>query len=356
MKNKLPALVSALAPDLRRFLDRIRESFEAPDGLVTKEDLIKTGVFSKNTAGDLDFLETGETDSCIAPPAPVNLSVSGAMTSIVLTWDGVAYNACYSYTEIWRADTNDLGLAVLIGTTTSGMFADAVGSDASHYYWVRFVNIIDDKGAYNQAAGTLGETAPDLAYVLAQLSAAYGDTSAAPFFQLSTATTINGVSIPAGTYMKSAYIHDAFITTAKIKDAAIDSAKIASAAITTAKIADANITTAKIGNLAVGTAQLANAAITTAKIKDADITTAKIADAAITNVKIGNTIQSSAYAAGTAGWKIDKTGAMEMNNATFRGTIDITGSAGSNRLEITSTKIKVIDSSNVVRVTIGDLS
>lgn len=91
-------------------------------------------------------------------------------------------------------------------------------------------------------------------------------------------------------------------------------------------------------------------------IANAAIQTAQIADAAIGNAQIGNVIQSSSYNAGSAGWKIDKTGAAEFNDATFRGTLDITGSSGSNRLEITGDTIKVIDSSNVVRVKIGDLS
>ena len=356
MKSKLPALVSSIAPDLRRFLDRIRETFESPDGMVTKTDLIKTGVFEKNTAGDLSFLENGNTDSCTSPPAPVNLDASGSMASIILSWDGGEYSACYSYTEIWSAVANDLGTAVLIGTTTSELFADAVGSDASYYYWVRFVSVLDDKGPYNQTAGTLGETAPDLEYVFSQLTSAYSTTSDAPFFQLDTATTIGGVSIPAGTYMKQAMIYNGVITNAKIGAAAVDSAKIANAAITTAKIADANITTAKVANAAIDTAQIANAAITNIKIKDADITTAKIADAAITNAKIGDVIQSSTYTAGSAGWKIDKTGAMEMNNATFRGTIDVKSATTGARLEITNSAIKVYDSSGTVRVKLGNLS
>ena len=345
MSNQLPAITSTIAPDLRNFLNRVREAFEDPDGLVTREDLVDSGVFQSNAAGDLEFLEPGEAESCVSPPAPVNLVATGAMTSVVLTWAGVSYNPCYAYTEIWRADTNDLGLAVLIGTATAGMYADAVGSDDSNYYWVRFVNVIDDKGSYNQTAGTLGETAPDLAYVFEQLTAAYGATSDAPFFQLDTPTTINGVTIAAGTYIKEAKIHNSQITTAKIKDAAIDSAKIVDAAIITAKIADANITTAKIANLAVGAAQIANATITTAKIQDA----------AITNAKIGNTIQSSAYSAGTAGWKIDKTGAMEMNNATFRGTLDVTSSASGSRLVIDGDKIEVYEGSTL-RVKLGNLA
>ena len=128
---------------------------------------------------------------------------------------------------------------------------------------------------------------------------------------------------------------------------AVDAAKIANATIVNAKIADGTIETAKIKD----------ANITTAKITDAAITTAKVNDAAITNAKIGNTIQSAAYVNGSAGWKIDKTGAMEMNNATFRGTLDVANAASGSRLKITSTKIEVFEgSSGTPRVVIGDLS
>ncbi|MDP6584456.1 MAG: hypothetical protein QF535_07350 [Anaerolineales bacterium] len=345
MSNQLPAITSSIAPDLRNFLNRVREAFEDPDGLVTREDLVDSGVFQSNAAGDLEFLEPGEAESCVSPPAPVNLVASGAMTSVVLTWAGVSYNPCYAYTEVWRADTDDLGLAVLIGTATGGMYADAVGSDDSNYYWVRFVNVIDDKGPYNQTAGTLGATAPDLAYVFEQLTEAYGTGSDAPFFQLDSDTTINGVVIAAGTYIKEAKIYNGTITNAKIGDLAVDSAKIAAAAITTAKIANANITTAKIANLAVGAAQIANATITATQIQDA----------AITNAKIGDVIQSDAYSAGTAGWKIDKNGAMEMNNATFRGTIDGASSASGSRLVIDDDTIEVYDGSTL-RVKLGNLA
>ena len=120
---------------------------------------------------------------------------------------------------------------------------------------------------------------------------------------------------------------------------------VQNAAIDSAKIADANVVTAKIND----------AAITTAKINDAAITTAKIADANITNAKIGNTIQSSNYSSGTTGWKIDKTGQIEANDATFRGTLDVANASSGSRLKITSTKIEVFDGSTL-RVKIGDLS
>jgi len=342
----LPHIVSPIAPDLRRFLDRVKESFDDPDGLVTKKDLVDTGVFRQATGPVLEFLEPGEEVAYFTPPAPTNLVATGAMTSIILTWSGASYNTGYAYTEVWRASVDNLGVAVLIGTALTGMYADAVGSDASHYYWVRMVNVNDEKGPFNSAAGVAGATSPDLEYVFSQLTQAHGSTSDAPFFQIDTATVINGVTIPAGTYIKSAQIFNGTITNAKIGTAAIDSVKIADASIVTAKIAD----------LAVETAKIKDANITTAKINDLAVTTAKIGNAQITNAKIGNVIQSASYNAGSAGWKIDKTGAMEMNNATFRGTIDVQGSSSSNRLNITSTKIQVIDSNNVVRVKLGDLA
>jgi len=340
----LPHVVSPVAPDLRRFLDRLKETFDDPNGLVTREDLIGTGAFVSSKLGTLEYIEPGEEISYFTPPAPLSLSATGSMTSIILTWSGVNYNEGYSYTEVWRASVDNLGIAVLIGTTTSGMYADAVGSDASHYYWVRMVNVNNVKGPFNSAAGVAGATSPDLAYVFSQLTANYGVSSDAPFFQLDSNTTINGVVIPAGTYIKEAKIHNGIITNAKIGNLAVDAAKIANATIVNAKIAIGTIETARIKD----------ANITTAKINDLAVTTAKIGDAQITNAKIGNVIQSASYNAGSAGWKIDKTGAMEMNNATFRGTLDVGGSSGS-RVKITSDKIEVYNGSTL-RVKIGNLA
>ena len=79
-----------------------------------------------------------------------------------------------------------------------------------------------------------------------------------------------------------------------------------------------------------------------------------IASAAIDNAQIGNTIQSNNFSSGSAGWRIQKNGNAELNNATFRGTLDVGGSSGS-RMTITSTKLRVYDG-NTLRVKIGDLS
>jgi hypothetical protein len=156
--------------------------------------------------------------------------------------------------------------------------------------------------------------------------------------------------------MKSAFIHDAAITNAKIGNAAVDSAKIANATIVDGDIASATITGAKIGSATITGANIASATITSANIQAATIATANIADGAITNAKIDDVIQSTAYSAGSAGWKIDKDGSAELNNATFRGTLDVESASSGARLEITNSVLKVFDSSNTLRVKLGNLS
>ncbi|MDB4725189.1 DUF1983 domain-containing protein [Akkermansiaceae bacterium] len=213
-----------------------------------------------------------------------------------------------------------------------------------------------------------------------------------PFVISTGSTQINGVTVPAGTYIDSAMIADATITNAQIGSLTAD--KITASLLNTVdfygntiagstiylggtityntdsggnNIGIASVATPKVAMTSTGAA-FAVDAFTINNPGGTDVTpfsitsdvvsidSALIKDGTITNAKIGNTIQSSSYSAGSAGWKIDKSGAAELNNATFRGTLDITGSSGSNRLEITGDTIKVIDSSNVVRVKIGDLS
>jgi predicted phage tail protein len=86
-----------------------------------------------------------------------------------LTWDGLGF-PCYAHAEIWAADSNDLGLAVLIGTTSATIFTHNIGGSATRYYWIRYVNTRDVKGPYNAVAGTAGTTGDDPGYLLELLT------------------------------------------------------------------------------------------------------------------------------------------------------------------------------------------
>lgn len=361
MSKNLPTVTSQIPRDLRNFVDRLRDMINGNGSgrLLSVKDLTDAGLATTDANGNVIPVPT----TLGTPPAPENVTATPAIRNVIVEWDELNYTG-HAYAEVWGSATNDLGAAELLGQTPGFIYTDALGPSSTRYYWVRNVNTDNVAGPYNAVSGTVATTGADLAYTMDILSDTYGGTSEAPFFQLDAPQVIGGVTIPAGTYIKAAFIYDAEITNAKIANLAVDSAKIADLAVTTAKIADANITTAKIANANITTAKIANAAITTAligdaqittakivdanittakivdanittaKIADANITTAKIANAAITNAlianaaitsakigdgeitnaKIGDTIQSSNFVSGSTGWQILKNGSAEFND------------------------------------------
>lgn len=332
----LPSVTSPLPRDLQQFIQRVREAINGggAEGLVTARQLTAAGIASLNSSGNLIASTTSTTGSGLAtvvnsPSAPTNLQATGALANVILTWNAPTYSG-HAYTEIYAHTADVVGNAVVVGMTSGNNFAHNIGDSGTRYYWVKNVNQNGLASGFNATNGVQGTTGTSPNYLMAVLSEAYGTGSQSPFFQLDAATNINGVSIPAGTYMKTAFIHDASIDRARIADAAIDSAKIADAAIVTAKINDAAITNVKINDAAITTAKINDAAITTAKIQNAAITEALIGDGEITNAKIGDTIQSTNYVAsgGTAtpaGWKLTKSGTIDFTGGTITaGTLQST--------------------------------
>lgn len=107
--------------------------------------------------------------SGVQPPhAPVNVSVSGAFHTIVLTWDAPTYWG-HAFAEVWRAGDDNLSHAVRVGTTLANVYADAVGKEFSAFYWVRFVNKNAMEGPYQGTEGLHAVTSRDVQDILDEL-------------------------------------------------------------------------------------------------------------------------------------------------------------------------------------------
>ena len=230
MAFKLPSITSAIPRDLRSFCDRVREALNAQgnDRIITRRDLIATGVVvvgPGNTLQPTDPTELAKV-KYDTPPAPTGLATSGAIANIILTWDAPNYPG-HSYTEVYVADTNTFADRVKLADVPGSVYSHSVGSATTKYYWIRFVNVAEVPGPYNSTTGVSGTTGDDPDYLISVLSDAYGVTGDGLFFQINSPTVINGVTIPAGTYIKQAVIADATIARAKIQDLAVDNAKIA---------------------------------------------------------------------------------------------------------------------------------
>lgn len=111
-----------------------------------------------------DLFPTGTYDK---PHAPVNVQANGAFHTVVIDWDGPNYRG-HAHAEVWRAETDTLPAATLVGTTSANVFSDAIGKGATFYYWVRFVNGKDDAGPFN-ANGVKAETSRDVQDILDEL-------------------------------------------------------------------------------------------------------------------------------------------------------------------------------------------
>jgi len=163
--SKLPTVSSSIPPDLRAFLDRVREilSTNGLDRYVTAKELIRSGIAGATPNGVITTPIDGTTVEL--PPSPTGLAASGALANIILTWDPIRYKG-HAYTEIWASGTNDLSTAVMIGQGPGTVYVDNVGAAATKYYWIRFVNQLGNIGEFNATAGTLGMTGNDPAYLL----------------------------------------------------------------------------------------------------------------------------------------------------------------------------------------------
>lgn len=102
------------------------------------------------------------------PPPPSGLVAAGAFRNIMLEWDYPAYDY-HAFTRIFRANVDDFNQSAVLATTEGKVWADNVGTDQSFYYWVANVSQAGIQSALNGIAGTHGQTAPDVDFLLETL-------------------------------------------------------------------------------------------------------------------------------------------------------------------------------------------
>jgi hypothetical protein len=252
-KISLPSIVSALPQDLRNFLQRVREALNGGQ-IITADDLISSGIAELSPGGSLvPAPTTGVAVDYTPPPAPTNVTASGALQTIMLQWDDPGY-ANFAHAEIWRSAVDNIGTATLLGLTGTVLYPDAVPSSSTYYYWVRFVSQADVKGPYQGLSGILGQTSADPAEVIDILTA-NSLFQPGPYYYQATSTVINGVPVPAGTYIASAYIAHGSVGSLQIGTAVIDSGHVRELAVnklTSGTITGQEITIGEGGNIKSG--------------------------------------------------------------------------------------------------------
>jgi hypothetical protein len=163
-KTSLPALPSNLAPNLRMYLERVREELMRARGdiaatNVTINNITNGGSTSGGGAGGGGTLPCGEP---VTPTAPTGLQVTGGFGFFMVEWDYPRYCG-HAYTEVYGTqDDASLGTETLLGSSIGTTFSLAEpGTGVRRCFWVKHVNTLGAKGPYNATNGLCATTALD---------------------------------------------------------------------------------------------------------------------------------------------------------------------------------------------------
>ena len=188
--------------------------------------------------------------SKIAGAVKLHTSASYFRPLLIANYSRTAGTTCFDWVKIELVDRESIASIEEAKTSIDGLSAQTtLKLDVNGY--------VSGMGQYNNGTTSQFAVRADQFYI-ANPSA---NTKSIPFQVTTSTTTVNGVSVPAGTYIADAYI----------KNGSIDNAKIGNAAITNAKIGNAAITTAKIGNAQVDTLQIAGQAVSITAMVDKTI-------------------------------------------------------------------------------------
>jgi len=296
------------------------------DSAPTWRDLLTLGFVSKQgSSRNRTFqsaLPTGVNSSTEivveAPSLPEIVEVVASLSYALATWKQPSFGG-YANTEVWRNSSDDFASAVLMGTSNAGIYADEIDYTSKHYYWIRHVNSVDDKGPIQSTAGISLTPSVRADALLAQLEdkITTGQLNEAQIFDASTfAIRSNGdasltfVVHEGKVLMDAAYIHNLTVTSAQVENLAAD------------KLTSFN----------------------------AAFVNAKMGDGWIGNAQIGQVIESANYMPGASGWHWNKDGSFECHSGYFRGDIYSANAYVRGDIEATSIKANVVNAIDTLMI------
>lgn len=238
-ETRVPAIPDIRDDNVTEVLRAIKNVLQVREGLLgdpldqnvtlrdlTDLDIVTTGGSTTLTNGVVISVRnpaidpTGyiPTQDYTTPPGPTGLTATATFTNVYLAWTGAPYRN-HGYTEIWRASTNNLGNAVLVGRSDTNLYADAVQEGQTYYYWIRFVSVADVVGPYNSTNGTMVTTGTDPTHLLDLLT---GEITESQLYS-SLASRIDLIDGPASMSGSVAYRIQEEATTRASADSALSS-------------------------------------------------------------------------------------------------------------------------------------
>lgn len=187
-ETKVPSIPAVSLTNLKEVVSAVKMILDTREGKigdpldanVTFRDIVKAGLVTASPSSQanrtvpvlpvwVDPDGYDPTTDLTTPPRPEGFTATGAFATVILQWTRPAIRNL-AYTEIWRADTNVIGSAVRVATSSTEFHVDNIGASATKFYWVRFVSQANIIGPYNAVNGTEAATAVDPGLVLESLT------------------------------------------------------------------------------------------------------------------------------------------------------------------------------------------
>lgn len=170
VKTSLPSLPASAAPDMRMYLERVREELSRVQAGVTNLTVITSGSGSGGGTPGTPGTPGGPALPCgspVTPTAPTGFQVTAGFNFFMVEWDSPGYCG-HDHTEVYGTkDNSTQGTEVLLGTSEGTIFSLAEpGMGVRRCFWARHVNVLGEKGPFNATEGTCDVTALDPGYIL----------------------------------------------------------------------------------------------------------------------------------------------------------------------------------------------
>jgi hypothetical protein len=179
-ETKVPSIPDAGISSTENVLSAIKQLLDVREGHVgdkmdsnvTYRDLVLLGL-AQDATGSVQYNPTAvrgngntvipngvdpdgydPTIDLTPPPPPENVVASGSIGVIFVTWDQPAYKN-HQLAEVWRSETDNIGDAVRIATSSSQGYMDSPNAkEFTYYYWIRFVSKANVNGPYSQESAS----------------------------------------------------------------------------------------------------------------------------------------------------------------------------------------------------------
>ena len=235
---------------------------KARDGTIKADiDTLIASLNSSNSRSDSTI------SAAIAAERAVRVTAEGANTTSINSLTSTVSGVSSSVTTVQNAVTN--------GTSSQagyGISVNANGAIAGMYIMANSSNALQN----NTSSTNIIFEADQFALRSSSASNANADGGSGnkytPFIVRTTAGTVNGITVPAGVYIKDGWIQEGSITNAKIADATIQNAKISD--LNASKITAGTMSADRINGGVIQSLDLSTGGATT--INGANITTGTV--------------------------------------------------------------------------------